>query len=175
MCGSDLVSELHLVASEIIANEYTNNVPSLHPAACHIRRWHDMHRAYLREDLLMATIDRNYLLVALLLALAGMVLGLYMGLAADTTLLSVHVAFLLPGFVTLAVYGFVFRLWPALKKAPLAQAQFWTGVVGSLLLIVGAYFYATSRSVPLAALGSVVSILASALMAWLFWQHAGET
>ncbi len=123
----------------------------------------------------MISIDRDYLLVALLLAVSGMVLGLYMGLAADTTLLSVHVAFLLPGFVTLAIYGFVFRLWPALQKAPLARAQFWTGVVGSLLLIAGAYFYATSKSVPLAALGSVVSIVASALMAWLFWQNARET
>jgi hypothetical protein len=119
-------------------------------------------------------IDRNYLLLALVLALLGMVLGLYMGIAGDTTLLSVHVAFLLPGFVTLAIYGFVYRLWPALKKAPLAQAQFWTGVVGALLLIVGSYFYAVSRSVPLAAIGSVVAIVASALMAWLFWTHGRE-
>lgn len=122
----------------------------------------------------MLDIDRNYLLVALVLALLGMVLGLYMGIAADTTLLSVHVAFLLPGFVTLAIYGFIFRMWPSLKKAPLAQAQFWTGVVGALTLIVGAYFYATSRSVPLAAVGSIVAIVASALMAWLFWTHARD-
>jgi hypothetical protein len=68
----------------------------------------------------MVEIDRGYLLVALVLALAGMLLGLYMGLAADNKLLTVHVAMVLPGFVTLAIYGFVFRLWPALKNAPLA-------------------------------------------------------
>jgi hypothetical protein len=116
-------------------------------------------------------IDRAYLIVALVLAFIGMLLGLYMGIAADQKLLSVHVALLLSGFVTLAIYGFVFRLWPAMKKAPLAQAQFWAATVGSLLLVVGAYFYATRGAVALAAVGSIVFIAASAMIIWQFWAY----
>jgi hypothetical protein len=119
----------------------------------------------------MIEIDRAYFLVALVLAFLGMVLGLYMGIAADKQLQSVHVALLLPGFVTLAIYGAVFRLWPIMKKAPLAQAQFWTAIAGSILLIIGAYFYATAGSVPLAALGSIVLIVASAMIVWQFWMY----
>jgi hypothetical protein len=119
-------------------------------------------------------IDRAYLLVALMLALIGMLLGLYMGMAADQKLLSVHVALLLSGFVTLAIYGFVFRLWPAMKKAPFAQAQFWAATVGSLVLIVGTYFYATSGSVPLAGVGSIVLIVASAMIIWQFWMYGRD-
>jgi len=78
---------------------------------------------------------------------------------------------LLPGFVTLAIYGAVFRLWPGMKKTPLAQAQFWTASAGAILLIIGAYFYATAGSVPLAALGSIVFIVASAMIVWQFWMH----
>ena len=119
-------------------------------------------------------IDRTYLLVALVLAFIGMVLDLYMGIAADQKLLSVHVALLLSGFVTLTIYGFVFRLWPAMKKSPLAQAQFWAATGRSLLLIVGTYFYATRDSVPLAAIGSIVLIVASAMNIWQFWLYGRD-
>jgi hypothetical protein len=116
-------------------------------------------------------IDRAYLLMALALAVVGMSLGLYMGIASDLQLRQVHSTIMLPGFVTLAVYGFVFRLWPAMKKAPLAQAQFWTAAGGAALLIAGSYLYAMSGSVPLAAIGSVVFIIASAMLLWQFWSY----
>jgi hypothetical protein len=120
----------------------------------------------------MVEIDRGYLLVALVLALAGMLLGLYMGLAADNKLLTVHVAMVLPGFVTLAIYGFVFRLWPALKSAPLAAAQFWTGTIGAVAIVIGSYFFVTAGSVPIVAAGSVLAIVAVVLLTWQFWSYA---
>jgi hypothetical protein len=121
----------------------------------------------------MIEIDRGYVLVALVLAAAGMLLGLYMGIVADNPLLSVHVALMLSGFVQLAVYGFVFRLWPSMKKAVLARIQFWTAMIGSLALIAGSYLFATRGSVPLAAIGSILAIVASVMMVRLFWTHAG--
>jgi hypothetical protein len=108
-------------------------------------------------------------LTALLLAVVGMLLGLYMGIAADHRLLSVHVAVMLPGFVTLAIYGCLFRLWPSMKTTPLAQAQFWTGMIGAAAIMVGAYFFATMGSVPIVAIGSVLAIVAAVLMTWMFW------
>src|SRR3954453_6235779 len=122
----------------------------------------------------MLEVDRAYVLVALLLALAGMLLGLYMGIASDNKLLTVHVALMLPGFVTLAIYGCIFRLWPAMKKAPLAQAQFWIATVGQFAIVVGAYFFVVSGSVPIVAIGSVLAILAPLLMIWLFWTESAR-
>jgi hypothetical protein len=122
----------------------------------------------------MLEIDRAYVAVALLWALVGMLLGLYMGIAADNKLLVTHVAILLPGFVTLAIYGMIYRLWPALKKAPLAPAQFWITVLSSAGIVVGSYFFAISGSVPLVAIASVAMIVGAALMAWLFIAHARE-
>ena len=119
-------------------------------------------------------IDRGYVLTALLLATAGMLQGFYMGIAGDRRLLSVHVAFMLSGFVTLAIYGFAFRLWPSMKKATLAPVQFCTAVVGTFLLIGGTYFFAASGSVELAAIGSILVIAAGVMMVWLFWNHAED-
>ncbi len=122
----------------------------------------------------MLEIDRAYVAIALLWAVAGMLLGLYMGIASDTKLLTVHVAMMLSGFVTLALYGMVYRLWPALKKSPLAPAQFWITVVGVAALIVGSYFLVTTGSVPLAATASVAMIVGAALMCWLFISRGRE-
>ena len=70
----------------------------------------------------MLEIDRSYVAVALILAIVGMLLGLYMGATADNRLVTLHVAIVLPGFVTLAIYGMPYRLWPAMKKARLAPS-----------------------------------------------------
>jgi hypothetical protein len=75
-----------------------------------------------------------------------------------------RVAKLLSGFVTLTVYGMAYRLWPAMKKLPLALAQFWITVIGSAGVIVPSYLLVTSGSVPLAAIASVAMIIGSALM-----------
>jgi hypothetical protein len=122
----------------------------------------------------MMEIDRAYVAIALLWAIAGMLLGLYMGIAADNKLLVMHVAMMLTGFVTLAIYGMIYRLWPALKKSPLARIQFWIAVLSAAGIIVGSYFFATSGSVPLAAGASVVFIVSAVLMAWLFIAKARD-
>lgn len=120
----------------------------------------------------MVEIDRGYLLVALVLAVAGMLLGFYMGIAADNKLQTVHVAMVLPGFVTLAIYGFIYRLWPELKRAPLAAVQFWTGTIGAVAIVIGSYFFVTAGSVPIVAVGSLLAIIAVALLLWQFRQYA---
>ena len=122
----------------------------------------------------MLEIDRSYVAIALLWAVVGMLLGLYMGIAADNKLLVMHVAIMLNGFVTLAIYGMLYRLWPALKKAPLARIQFWVAVISVAGIIVGSYFFATSGSVPLVASASIVFIVSAAMMAWLFIAQGRE-
>lgn len=116
----------------------------------------------------MLAIDRAYVAIALLWAVAGMLLGLYMGITEDNTLLQMHVAIMLSGFVTLAIYGIVYRLWPALKNSPLALVQFWVAIAGATGIAVGSYFFATSGSIPLIATASVVFVIAAAMMAWFF-------
>jgi len=58
----------------------------------------------------MLEIDRAYVVIALLWAVVGMLLGLYMGIAENLKLLTVHVAMMLSGFVTLALYGLLYRM-----------------------------------------------------------------
>jgi hypothetical protein len=71
----------------------------------------------------MINLARAYVLTALFWLVAGMGLGLWMGAneAGITNVNSlmyrpVHVTITMLGFVLLAVYGFIYRLWPKLEK-----------------------------------------------------------
>ena len=120
----------------------------------------------------MAKIDRLYIATALFLLVIGMLLGFYMGVAGDGTVRDTHVAILLPGFVTLAVYGVIYRLWPAMKESPLARVQFWSAAIGVALEIVGAYLFQAGMGVTVLAIGSVLAILAAVLITILFWTRS---
>src|SRR5262245_36565814 len=125
----------------------------------------------------MAQIDRAFVGVALVWLILGMALGLYMGIAADNQLLTVHITMLLSGFVVLAIYGFIYRLWPALKESPLAKAQLWIAIVAVLGQVVGAYQFATSggTEITIIALASVLALLSGLLLGWLFLTKSAET
>jgi len=121
----------------------------------------------------MTNIDRAFVTVAFAWLIAGLLLGLYMGVAGDNAYLDVHVAMLLPGFVVLALYGMIYRLWPALKESSLASAQFWIANIGVLGVVAGTLQILFSGGLVIAALGSVLIILGAVLMAVLFWTKAG--
>lgn len=116
----------------------------------------------------MPSIDRAYLLNALAWLMIGTLFGLWMGAADQLQYVTVHVAMMLPGFVTLAIYGFIYRLWPALKRHGLASAQFWLAVLFQPLLVLGSLWMVLDGSIGLAAVASVGVIIAAALLAWMF-------
>lgn len=122
----------------------------------------------------MASIDRAYVTIGLALLVLGMLLGFYIGATGDNKYLNVHVALLLTGFVVLTFYGCMYRLWPSLKHAAFAKAQFWSAAIGSLSLPVGAAMIANQLGVTVAAAGSVFAIVGAVLMLWIFWSRSGK-
>ena len=124
----------------------------------------------------MAHIDRAFVGVGLIWLVLGMALGLYMGISANNQLLTVHITMVLPGFVVLAIYGMIYRLWPAVKETPLAKAQFWIAVIAVLGQVIGAYQFATSGGTQIAiiASASVLALLGGLTMAWLFLTKSAE-
>ena len=124
----------------------------------------------------MAHIDRAFVGMALVWLMLGMVLGLWIGWTHSTEYLAVHTTMLLPGFVMLAVYGVLYRLWPEMKNSGLAKAQFWLASLGAFGQVVGAYQFMRSGGddMMLIAGSSVMAILGGVLMTWLFWHKSAE-
>jgi hypothetical protein len=122
----------------------------------------------------MTNIDRNYLLVALAWLIVGTVFGFWMGAANALDYRVIHVAMLLPGFVTLAIYGFIYRLWPRLKTSTMAIAQFWIAVVSQLFIVIGTWQFNTNGSIVVVAPASLAAIIGALMISWMFWREAVE-
>ena len=120
----------------------------------------------------MPQIDRAYMVIALVLLIAGEMLGFTMGMKADNTWRSVHIAILLPGFVTMAVFAMIFRLWSTMKRGALAQVQFWLTVIGLAGIQIGGVQQTLNGSVLLLASGSALMIAGTLLLGWLFYDRA---
>ena len=120
----------------------------------------------------MARIDRAYVAIALVLLLVGELLGFYMGMMSDLKLRSLHVTLVLVGFVTLTLFGVMFRLWPAMKSGAMAAAQFWLGTIGVLGIVIGTYQYVTTGGIAIVAPASALMIVATVLLLWLFWTRS---
>jgi hypothetical protein len=117
----------------------------------------------------MAQIDRAYVGLALALLIVGEALGFYMGMMNDMKWRSVHIVIVLVGFVTIALFGAMYRLWPAMKAGALATAQFWLTMIG---VIAGSVHQTTSGSVVILAISSAVMIVGTLLLGWIFWERA---
>jgi hypothetical protein len=87
---------------------------------------------------------------------------------------SVHVTIVLPGFVTMAIYGLLFRLWPEMKSGSLAVVQFWLGALSTIGVVIGSYQLAVSGGIVIIASSSVAALLAALLLGWLFWVRSHE-
>jgi len=120
----------------------------------------------------MAQIDRTYVSLALALLIIGELLGFYMGMQNDMKWRTVHIIIVLVGFVTLGMFGALFRLWPAMKGGTLATAQFYLTIIATAGIIVGSILQVQSGSIIVLAISSAVMIVATVLLAWLFWERA---
>src|SRR5262245_21005680 len=125
----------------------------------------------------MHHIDRGFVGVALVWLMLGMVLGLYMSVTQSNQFVPVHITMLLPGFVVLAVYGALYRLWPVMKESPLAKTHFWVSVVAVLGQVFGAYRFVQSGGTEtmVIAAASVLAILGGLTMFWLFWMKSEKS
>ncbi|CAH0118793.1 MULTISPECIES: cytochrome-c oxidase [unclassified Paenibacillus] len=79
----------------------------------------------------------RFLKVSVIYFILAMGLGLYMSLAGDHTLTGVHVHVNLIGWLSLAVSGIVYVLFPKADHNGWAKAQFWLMNVG-LIIMMGA-------------------------------------
>lgn len=110
----------------------------------------------------MRSIDRAFFILAVLMGLAGMLLGIQMGMAHDFQLVPVHTHINLVGWVSLALFAVGYRLGFA-KTGGLAVLHFWIAAAGAILLPLGIYLATTRQQEAVVIIGSLL-VLASMLL-----------
>ena len=111
--------------------------------------------------------------VGLFLLVAGMILGVWIGASNEMQYLTIHTTVMLPGFIVLAIYGGVYRLWPELESLMLARVQTLLAVASALLMVGGSVVQVLTGSVALIAVGSLGAIAAAMLLFVLVLLRAG--
>jgi hypothetical protein len=92
---------------------------------------------------------------------AGVSLGMYMGITHDFRLTHVHVHVNLLGWVALGLAGLLYSVRPALERHWLAHAHYWLHTIG-LLLFMGGFAWRSvvdsTTFAPIAAGSSMVAL-----------------
>ena len=97
-----------------------------------------------------------------LFALAGMVLGIVMGIQENFALAPVHTHVNLVGWVSLALFGICYRVDLAVKDG-WSVLHFWVAAAGAVVLPLGILLAVTGHQPALAIVGSLLT-LASMLL-----------
>jgi len=120
----------------------------------------------------MPNIGINFLKCAVLYAIAGMALGIYMAITNDHSQAPTHAHNNLLGWVSMALMGLTFRTWPKLAVGTLPKAVFWLMNLGAILMDVGLFllFNANSAGEKVAAVASISLIVAMILFALLVYR-----
>lgn len=112
---------------------------------------------------MLSKVDSIYLIIAVVYLIAGVSLGIGMGLSQEFMYAHLHAHINLVGFVSHAFFGFSHRLWPGLRDSGLSAPQLYTFVVGAPIFLVGLPLAQFHHQPLFAILGSFL-VLASVIM-----------
>jgi hypothetical protein len=104
----------------------------------------------------MKRIDVYFLLLAVVLLIAGAGLGIHMGTSENFALTPVHAHLNLAGWASLALFGLVYRAYPQLAERRLALFQFILSASGAVILPIGIGFAVLKSQPALAIVGSLL-------------------
>ncbi|MFT3858077.1 MAG: hypothetical protein QM742_11475 [Aquabacterium sp.] len=119
---------------------------------------------------------KSMIRVAVLYALLGIGMGVVMGASHDFTSKGVHVHVNLLGWVSMALMGVIYQVFPAMARSALARWHFWLHNLSLPVMMAGLYFLLHGRpdAEPLVGIGSVGVALGFVCFACNAWLHAGN-
>ncbi|MAP94594.1 MAG: TonB-dependent receptor [Ponticaulis sp.] len=88
---------------------------------------------------MVKSIDKYFVLIALVYAVVGMVLGNIMGATLDHSQMPTHAHIMLVGWASMGLSGLIYKSWPELKSGLLPVIHFWLLQVGCLIMCIGLY------------------------------------
>ncbi|HEX8666365.1 MAG TPA: hypothetical protein VF744_20295 [Beijerinckiaceae bacterium] len=110
----------------------------------------------------MRRIDTFFVLTAAACLIGGVGMGIFMGIAHDFQFAPVHAHLNLLGWASLALFGLVYKAWPALAQSRIALAHFALAAPSALVFPVGIYLSIAHQN-PGLAIGASLLWLAGAV------------
>jgi heme/copper-type cytochrome/quinol oxidase subunit 1 len=108
---------------------------------------------------------------AIIYAVLGMTLGLVMGMTQDHSQMPTHAHLMLLGWVSFAIFGVFYQMFPATAANRLAQVHFWLAQASLIVMLIGLFLiFSGQRSAdPIAAIGSIGMLASMILFGVIAW------
>ena len=118
--------------------------------------------------------NKSYFRIAALYLLLGVIMGIVMAASEDFTLRPVHAHINLLGWVSLALFGVFYTVYPHAAATKVARVQFWGYTVALPLQMVALGLFITGHPAvtPLLGISSVVIALAVVCFVINVWRYA---
>jgi len=112
---------------------------------------------------------RNFFILALLYAIGGMLLGLYMGLSQDHSQMPVHAHAMVLGWLMSGFFAFFYHFFPEIGRSRLANVHFWLTTASGLILLVSLFFVLSGNIglEPVTGISSMAFFACFLLFAWI--------
>ena len=119
----------------------------------------------------MKNLTHNFLIAAILYGLWGTLMGAWMVFAGESYLSQVHAHINLVGWVTLALFGVFYHVYPKVSELKLAAVHFWTANLSVLTLNIGLWlFFEQQGGFLLIRTGTMLVLLSFLLFLLLMWR-----
>jgi hypothetical protein len=112
-----------------------------------------------------------FLSVAVMQAVVGMGVGIFMGITGDYTLAPAHAHNNLLGWVSMAIFGLYYVLVPEVAARRLASVHFWLALVANVVFPIGIALVVTGKGETLSILGSLLEVLSMLLFGIIVWTN----
>ncbi len=119
----------------------------------------------------MKNLPYYFLSVAVLQALVGMALGIFMGISGDFTLAPAHAHNNLLGWVSMAIFGLYYALLPEVAAKRLAMVHFWLALVANIVFPIGIGLVTTGKGEAVSIFGSLLEVLSMLLFGFIVWTN----
>jgi hypothetical protein len=116
----------------------------------------------------MKKIDEAYLLLSLVWLVVGMAYGIWLGASGHFAFAESHAHMSLVGFVVSAIFGLMYRFYPAMQQSKLAMPQIWVYQVGAVILVAGKIVVDAGGGPGIVSAGSIVILLGVLMMLYIF-------
>ena len=109
---------------------------------------------------------------AVLMAAAGMIWGIVMGISQDHATLPAHAHLNLLGWVSLFLFAIYYHLHPAVDRTALASLQVWVWITGTIIMTIGVALVHSGREIgdPIAAVSSLMVLVDMLIFGWLVFR-----
>ena len=122
--------------------------------------------------------SERFLKLAVIYGLSGMILGSVMGMTSNFANRDVHAHIGLLGWVSMAIMGICYRVFPALARSRLATAHFWFYNIGVPVMLAGLWAIIHDRAAtgePLAGMGATSIMLGMLCFAINVWRNCAAS